>query len=79
MGQLNSLVDKSKKNPNFLKMDETIFIHDTKLTNSFGDNSTLHVIRNRLSGDRYLKKSIIQGLLDNCLQGIAELRDTPQQ
>lgn len=79
MGTLQSVLDKSKSNPNFLKMDETIFIHNGSLTGSFGDNSPLQIIQNRLSGEKYLKKSIIQGLLDNCLQGISELRDTPDQ
>ena len=79
MGQLHSIVAKSKGNPNFLKMDETIFVTDGRVSNSFGDNSSLQVIRNRLSNEKYLRKSIVQGLLENCLQGIAELKDTPHQ
>ena len=79
MGQLQSVVDSRKKNSNFLKMDETIFIYDGTISNSFGDNSSIQVIKNRLSGDKYIKKSIIQGLLENCLQGISELKDTPDQ
>ena len=79
MGQLQSVIDTSKKNSNFLKMDDTIFIESGTISNSFGDNSSIHVIKNRLSGELYLKKSIIQGLLDNCLQGILELKDTPDQ
>lgn len=79
MGQIQSVVDSRKKNSNFLKMDDTIFIYDGTISNSFGDNSPIQVIKNRLSGDMYIKKSIIQGLMENCLQGIIELKDTPDQ
>jgi hypothetical protein len=79
MGALQSVVDSGKRNSNFLKMDDTIFINSGSISGSFGDNSPMEVIQNRLSKEKYLRKSIIQGLLDNCLQGISELKDTPDQ
>ena len=70
---------KSKSNPMFLNMDPSMFEEKGYLKSSFGENSNLVIVANKLSGDVYIKKTIVQGLLDNVLQAIQELKNTPPQ
>lgn len=78
MGQYESLM-KRKDDNNFFKMDQTIFEEVGHIKSSFGENSPIIIIKNKLSNDNYLKKSIIQGLLENSTEAIRELQNKPEQ